>query len=395
MDNFEERVKDCYSDNFGKKEDICLFAPGRVNLIGEHIDYNGGRVMPCSLSVGTYGAAGLRSDGKIALVSADLKDSFVETSVEEIGSLEEKPEFFSGFGWAAYPLGVVRKLLSMGHKIGGFNMAVTGSLPRGSGLSSSASLEILTCAVLKKLFGLDIDGVEASKLSVEAERDCAGVNCGIMDQFVCAMGRKDGAILLDTATLEYEYKPFDLGDKVLLIMNTRKPRRLADSKYNERRSECERAIGMIGGEFEPAKKALCELTPSEFEGVKNRLSEPVVRRAKHAVYENERTYEAAEALEKGDMEKFGRLLNESHDSLKDDYEVTGKELDSIVYAARAQEGVLGARMTGAGFGGCAIALVKREKADQVISAVTRIYKNETGYDCEIFKAETHDAPFAR
>lgn len=394
MDNFEKKLNGEYKRVFGCAPEVSLFAPGRVNLIGEHIDYNGGRVMPCSLSVGTYGAAGKRSDGKICLFSADFPGSYKEIGISDLTDMKEEPSCFDGFGWAAYPLGVAKKLMGRGREIGGFSMGVTGSLPRGSGLSSSASLEVLTCAVLKELFGLTLDGVEASVISLEAERDCAGVNCGIMDQFVCAMGKKDRAILLDTATLEYEYKPFDTGDNVLLIMNTKKPRRLADSKYNERRAECEKALEIIGKCFENERKSLCEITPEEFEGVKELLPEPIVRRARHAVYENARTEKAAAALEAGDNLTFGRLLTESHESLKNDYEVTGRELDSIVYAALSMEGVLGARMTGAGFGGCAIALAKKDKADEIIKKVSRIYKEETGYECEIFKAETFDAPFA-
>ena len=389
MNEYELKLKQRYRTSFGHGQEIDLFAPGRVNLIGEHIDYNGGRVMPCSLSVGTYGAASRRRDGEIRLVSADFSAPPVIVGADELALLAHEPSAFRDFGWAAYPLGVAAKLMARGVHIGGFELAVTGSLPRGSGLSSSASLEVLTAAVLKKLFGFKLDGVAASKLSVEAERDCAGVNCGIMDQFVCAMGKKAHALLLDTATLEYEYLPFELGDNTLLIMNTNKPRRLADSKYNERRAECEQAVKLLG-----SKPDLCAYSTEEFDALSGRLSETVRRRAKHAVYENRRTLDAAEALKAGDMEALGRLLNESHDSLRYDYEVTGRELDSIVSAARAQEGVLGARMTGAGFGGCAIALVKKAAAESVIKNVTDIYKKETGYDCGIFMAETEAAPFA-
>lgn len=394
MDNYLDKVRDCYSDYFGREEEIDLFTPGRVNLIGEHIDYNGGRVLPCSLSVGTYGAASKRDDGRIMLVSADFSGSYIETEVSVIEEINDDPDSFRAFGWAAYPLGVFKKLIMRGHKMSGFEMAVTGSLPRGSGLSSSASLEVLTCAVLKKLFGLELDGVTASIVSLEAERDCAGVNCGIMDQFVCAMGKKDHAILLDTSTLDYEYSPFFLKDHALLIMNTKKPRRLADSKYNERRSECEKALLIIGKKFDKEKKNLCEITPEEFEKVEELLPDPIRRRAKHAVYENRRTLDSETALKNGDIDFFGRLLNASHDSLRDDYEVTGAELDAIVDAARAQKGVLGARMTGAGFGGCAIALVKKEFADEAKENIARVYKEKIGYDCEIMKAETYDSPFA-
>ena len=395
MNEFEKKAELCFEASFGRPAEVTLFAPGRVNLIGEHIDYNGGRVMPCSLSVGTYGAAAARKDGLIRLVSADLPESLVETSLSELSKLPLEPKAFSGFGWAAYPLGVAAQLGARGVKIGGFELSVCGSLPRGSGLSSSASLEVLTSAVLKELFSLTLDGVTASIVSLEAERDCAGVNCGIMDQFVCAVGRGDAAVLLDTATLDYGYFPFDIGEYSLLIMNTKKPRRLADSKYNERRAECEEALSIIGGRFDPPKKTLCELTPEEFASVEGLLPDPLVRRARHAVTENRRVLDAAAALRSGDLALFGRLLNASHDSLRDDYEVTGPELDSIVRAARAQKGVLGARMTGAGFGGCAVALVEKSCADAAIAEIERVYKAETGYDCEIFKAVTKDSPFAR
>ncbi|MBO4562822.1 MAG: galactokinase [Clostridia bacterium] len=395
VNKYESEVCSVFEARFGHAPARTFFAPGRVNLIGEHIDYNGGRVMPCSLSLGTYAAASPRADGRIRLVSADMRGGVIEADIGAVSALECRPECFSGFGWAAYPLGVAAKLASRSHSIGGFEMAVCGSLPRGSGLSSSASLEVLTCAVLKELFGLTLDGVSASLLSLEAERDCAGVNCGIMDQFVCAMGRRGAAVLLDTHTLEYGYFPFDPGENVLLIMNTKKPRRLADSKYNERRAECEEALRLIGGLFEPQKTALCEITPEEFASVSAVLPEPLLRRARHAVTENRRTLEAAEALEAGDIARLGRLINASHDSLRDDYEVTGRALDTIVEAARSHPAVLGARMTGAGFGGCAIAIAERSAAEDVIAHVSALYRSRIGYDCEIYTAETGDAPFGK
>ncbi|MBO4849118.1 MAG: galactokinase [Clostridia bacterium] len=392
MDEFIREASSLFESRFGRAAELTAFAPGRVNLIGEHIDYNGGRVLPCSLSLGTYAAASPRGDGAIRLVSADMAEEIV-SSADEIAALPCEPAAFSGFGWAAYPLGVARKLMERGYALGGFEMAVCGSLPRGSGLSSSASLEVLTCAVLKRLFDLGLGGVEASLVSLAAERDCAGVNCGIMDQFVCAMGRQDHALLLDTNTLDYGYIPFDLGENELLIMNTKKPRRLADSKYNERRAECEAALRAVGGLFDPPKSSLCELTPEEFDTVSHLLPEPLLRRARHAVTENRRVALAAEALEAGDVGRLGRLINASHDSLRDDYEVTGRELDSIVEAARSHPAVLGARMTGAGFGGCAIAIAPKAAAQEVIDLVAERYKQETGYDCEIYAAETGCAPF--
>lgn len=395
MNTIEQKLYNAFIEMTGKAPEILEFAPGRVNLIGEHIDYNGGRVMPCSLSIGTYAAASKRKDSVIRLSSVDIEGSEVVCGYSELEALPSSPSSFFGFGWAAYPLGVAKKLIERGFTLGGFEMTVGGNLPRGSGLSSSASLEILTCAVLRDLFGLTLDGVTASLVALGAERDCAGVNCGIMDQFVCANGRKNAALMLDTNTLEYGYFPFDLGENLLLIMNTNKPRRLADSKYNERRSECEAALELIGPRFSPQKKSLCELTPEEFDGVSDLLPEPLVRRARHAVYENARVAEAAKALEQGNAALLGRLLDASHDSLRDDYEVTGHELDSIVNAARKQEGVLGARMTGAGFGGCAIALVKREFAEKAEAGIADIYRAETGYDCDIYAVETGDSPFGK
>lgn len=393
MNAYELKAKELFEANFGRAPERLFFAPGRVNLIGEHIDYNGGKVMPCSLSLGTYAAAAARDDGLIRLVSADIPGKIIELTADELRAAPHEPAAFRAYSWGAYPLGVFCKLSDRGFALGGFEMAVAGSLPRGSGLSSSASLEVLTCAVLKGLFGLGLSGVEAAKLSVSAERDCAGVNCGIMDQFICAVGLKSHALLLDTGTLEHRYFPFDLGGNVLLIMNTKKPRRLADSKYNERRAECEEALRLINEALPERIAHLCELDPAAFQAVSGVLPPVLLRRARHAVLENARTLEAAQALERGDIARLGELINASHDSLRDDYEVTGRELDSIVDAARAQEGVLGARMTGAGFGGCAIALADSARADEIIENVSRIYKAETGYTCEIYAAVTAQAPF--
>lgn len=394
MNEYGLRASDLFRTCFRKSPDTVLFAPGRVNLIGEHIDYNGGRVMPCSLSLGTYAAAARRNDGMIRLVSVDMGGAVVETTSEELASLPCVPLSFARFGWAEYPLGVAAKLIENGFYVGGFDMAVCGSLPRGSGLSSSASLEVLTCAVLKELFFIRLTGEQTALISLAAERDCAGVNCGIMDQFICAKGRKDHAVLLDTHTLSNEYLPFDLKDSQLLIMNTKKPRRLAGSKYNERRAECEEALRLIVASGMD-RKHLCELTHEEFSSVEALLPETLRRRARHAVTENERTLNAAEALKTGDIVTLGKLMNASHDSLKNDYEVTGRELDSIVYAARDQEGVLGARMTGAGFGGCAIAIVEKDAAESVKAGVTERYKSQTGLNCEIYIAETGEAPFGK
>lgn len=395
MNEFELKAFSRFTETFGREPERVFFAPGRVNLIGEHIDYNGGFVLPCSLSIGTYAAAARNDNGVIRLISADMAGCEVTVTMEELLSLPHSSAAFDRFGWAAYPLGVTAKLTDAGFSVGGFSMAVAGSLPRGSGLSSSASLEVLTCSVLKELFGLDLDGVTASKLSLAAERDCAGVNCGIMDQFICAVGRKNSAVLLDTSTLEHKYYPFDPGDCTLLIMNTRKPRRLADSKYNERRAECGEALRLLNAALPKPVPALCSLTPEEFAGYGSLLPPVLLKRARHAVTENARTLKAVDALVSGDMEQLGRLLSASHESLRLDYEVTGPELDTIVDAAMTAPGVLGARMTGAGFGGCAVAIVKKNAADEAARRISRIYREVIGYDCGVISASIADAPFGK
>lgn len=392
MNEYESKASALYYESLGREPEGVFFAPGRVNLIGEHIDYNGGLVLPCSLSLGTYAAASKTDDGIIRLVSADMEGAFL-AEADLLRSLPQTPEAFLRFGWAAYPLGVAAKLMQTGLFSGGFEMAVCGSLPRGSGLSSSASLEVLTCSVLRSLFGFELDGVSAALLSREAEQDCAGVSCGIMDQFVCAMGRRSSAILLDTASLDHSYCPFDLREYALLIMNTKKPRKLAESKYNERRAECEKALEMLNGATRAPKSSLCGFSPEEFDKISSWLPYTLMKRARHAVTENQRTLQAAEALKAGDIKKLGALMNASHDSLRFDYEVTGAELDSIVSAARAQRGVIGARMTGAGFGGCAIALCRQDSVEEVKSAVSDAYHEQTGYCCEITAAVTGDSPF--
>lgn len=393
MSSAANRAAALFKSEFGG-EGRGFFAPGRVNLIGEHIDYNGGRVMPCSLSIGTYAAA-RRADGRIRLVSADLPGQNAEVALDELSSLPLTPGAFRRFGWAAYPLGVAAQLIIRGYPVGGFDMAVCGDLPRGSGLSSSASLEVLTCAVLDGLYGPWLDGRQAAEVSLAAEHECAGVNCGIMDQFVCAAGVKGHALLLDTHTLDFEYEPFDLDGDVLLIMNTKKPRKLTDSKYNERRGECDEALAAINSVLETPRDALCAVTLGELDACRAVLSPVLFRRARHAVTENERTLAAAQALRRGDNAELGRLLTASHDSLRYDYEVTGLHLDAIVDAALMQEGVLGARMTGAGFGGCAIALCRADRAGDVSRETARVYLEKTGIECEIIPVQTGSSPFGK
>lgn len=363
-----------------------FFAPGRVNLIGEHTDYNGGHVFPCALTIGTYAVARLRNDSKLRLYSMNFKNlGVIESSVEK---LEKKKED----DWANYPKGVIWTLQNKGYTIDrGMDILYYGNIPNSSGLSSSASIEVLTGFVLMNLFGLNIGLTELALIGQYAENKFIGVNCGIMDQFAIAMGKKDNAIFLDTADLSYEYAPLDLGDSKIVIMNTNKKRGLGDSKYNERRSECETALSDIQKELNI--KTLGDLTEEEFEIHKGLIKNTVnVKRAKHAVYENQRTIKAVQALKNNDIELFGSLMNASHESLQKDYEVTGIELDTIVEAAWKQQGVIGARMTGAGFGGCAVSIVKEAAVDAFIENVGKEYNDKIGYEAAFYVVEIGNGP---
>ncbi len=372
---------------FGKEGEYkAYFAPGRVNLIGEHTDYNGGHVFPCALTIGTYAVARLRNDKKLRFYSMNFKElGIIESSVE---GLEKKKED----DWANYPKGVIWALQNKGYCIDrGIDILYYGTIPNSSGLSSSASIEVLTGYILKDLFGLDISLIELALAGQYAENRFIGVNCGIMDQFAIAMGRKDNAIFLDTATLSYEYAPLNLADSRIVIMNTNKKRGLGDSQYNERRSECEAALADLQKVLQI--NSLGDLTEEEFEAHKGAIkSEINAKRAKHAVYENQRTIKAVQALRENNIELFGRLMIESHESLRRDYEVTGIELDTIVDAALKQEGVIGARMTGAGFGGCAVSIVKEAAVDAFIKNVGRQYLDRIGYEASFYVVEVGDGP---
>lgn len=383
--NLVEDIKVDFIDVFNKKVGVkTFFAPGRVNLIGEHTDYNGGHVFPCALSFGTYVAARKREDDKIRLYSKNLNDfGIIEFTLENL-IYEEKHD------WANYPKGVIKVLKDSGLKIDkGFEAVFYGNIPNGAGLSSSASVELATAVMLKSLFNLDIDMISMVKMSQKAENEFVGVSCGIMDQFASGMGKKGKAILLDCNTLKYKYSDLDLMDSSIVISNTNKRRGLADSKYNERRSECERALAELQEKL--SINSLGELTNEDFEENKNLITNDVNRkRAKHAVYENQRTMKAVEALEKGKLEEFGKLMNASHISLRDDYEVTGKELDTLVELAWQQEGTIGSRMTGAGFGGCTVSIVKNDKVEEFIQNIGRKYEEIIGYKADFYVASIGD-----
>ncbi|OPJ63361.1 galactokinase [Clostridium oryzae] len=357
---------------YGEGEVRKFHSPGRINLIGEHIDYNGGYVFPCALDFGTFGCVRQRKDNKINLATTDFE---LKVSAD-VNSIEFKEED----DWANYPKGVIKIIKDKGYNVGGMDILISGNIPNGAGLSSSASLELLTGVIVNELFNEGkIDRVELVKIGQQAENEFVGVNCGIMDQFAIGMGKEEKAILLNCGTLEYSYADVKLDDYCLVIMNTNKRRALNESKYNERRSECDEAIEKINSVRKI--KELCELTPEEFDKVKGVLDKENVRkRVEHAVYENERVKQAYECLNKGQLEKFGQLLTGSHNSLRDLYEVTGKELDAIVAAALNAEGCIGARMTGAGFGGCAIALVKKASVETFEKQVAKEYTKVTGYE---------------
>lgn len=383
----KEKVMTKFEELFGNEGEIkAYFAPGRVNLIGEHTDYNGGHVFPCALTIGTYAVARKREDKKLRFYSINFEClGVLESSIDE---LKYNPDE----NWINYPKSVIWAMKEEGFKIDkGFDIVYYGTIPNGSGLSSSASIEVLTGFVLKDLFDLDVDMIKIALLGQKAENKYVGVNCGIMDQFVIANGKKDCAVFLDTASLKFEYASLVLKDAKIVIMNTNKKRGLGDSKYNERRAECEKALEELKEELNI--KTLGNLTEDEFETHKYLIKdENRQKRAKHAVYENQRTIKAVKALENNDIDLFGKLMIESHNSLRDDYEVTGKELDAIVEAALKQEGVIGARMTGAGFGGCAVSIVKNEQVDNFIKNVGNVYKEKIGYEADFYVVEIGDGP---
>lgn len=374
-------LKQKFSEVFGSENTPRVFAsPGRVNLIGEHTDYNGGHVFPCALSFNTYVLIAKRNDRKIRLFSANFADKpVIEAALCHI-VYDKKQD------WANYPLGVLAVLLKREYPIdSGFDILFWGDIPQGAGLSSSASIEVATAYALSSVFDLRIPKFELSKIGQEAENKFVGMNCGIMDQFASAMGKANHAILLDCNTLNYKYAPLDLNGVSILLCNTNKPHNLIESKYNERRSQSEHALQQLQSKL--SIKALGELTEEEFEANKELITDPVERkRAKHAVYENQRTLKAAQKLQEGDLSGFGKLMNDSHISLRDDYEVTGAELDAMASAAWEQEGVLGARMTGGGFGGCVVALVQNEHLETFKNNVARIYQAKTGYKPDFYVA---------
>ena len=375
-----------FQEMFGSEGNICTyFAPGRVNLIGEHTDYNGGHVFPCALTIGTYGAARRREDRKLRFYSMNFeKTGVVESSLDDLNPCGDK-------NWTAYPKGVIWAFGEKGHPIDcGFDMVIYGNIPNGSGLSSSASVEVLTGVILKDLFDIsEISLPDIALYGQYSENNYNGMNCGIMDQFASAMGKKDHAIFLDTSDLSYEYARVALSDAKIVITNSKVKHALVDSAYNDRRQESETALSEL--QQVVGIKGLGDLTEEQFETYKSAIKDEVrQKRAKHAVYENRRTIRAVEALKKDDVEEFGRLMTASHVSLRDDYEVSCEEIDILVEAAWKIPGVLGSRITGGGFGGCTVSIVKNEAVEAFQEQLLAVYKEKTGKQCEFYVVDIGD-----
>ncbi len=377
--NFVEK----YFEKYGNRNDkpVLFFSPGRVNLIGEHTDYNGGFVFPCALNYGTYLLIRKTRTNSIKFSTINFNDD----SEAEIRGLFIN----TGKKWINYPLGVINEFIKGGINLTGLELLYYGDVPNGAGLSSSASIEMVTAVAINDFFHAGYDTLELVKMSQKAENEFVGMNCGIMDQFAVGFGKKDNAIFLNCDTLFYENVPVILHDSTLIITNTNKRRGLTDSKYNERRGECEKAVELLQA-YRPIRN-LSELNISEIDILSKYIKDPVIRkRAKHVISENGRVIEAVSVLKSNDIDRFGVLMNQSHDSLKDDYEVTGPELDALVYEGRKLPGVIGTRMTGAGFGGCTISIVKKADSASFMASLSSLYQKRTGLVADFYQPEIGD-----
>lgn len=384
-----ERVLQAFEQQFGDTEGVRLFfAPGRVNLIGEHTDYNGGHVFPCAISLGTYAAARKRTDRVMRFFSVNFeKLGVISTSLDDLTPSKQA-------GWTNYPKGVVWAFAQKGHPIDcGFDMVIYGDIPNGSGLSSSASLEVLTGEMLRSFFGMEdvLTNEDLAFIGQYSENEYNGMKCGIMDQFASAMGKEGNAIFLDTNSMEFEYAPLNLTGMKLMVTNTNKKHSLVDSEYNLRREQCGRALADLQKKLDV--KTLGDLSIEEYEANKSLIEDEVCRRrAKHAVYENQRTIEAVAALKAGDVEHFGKLMNESHVSLRDDYETSCKEADILAEEAWKIPGVLGSRITGGGFGGCTVSIVKDEAVEEFQKKLGEAYLEKVGYPASFYTLEIGGGP---
>lgn len=391
VDKTPEEMKAEVTAEFEKKfgplgDGKVYFAPGRVNLIGEHTDYNGGHVFPCALTIGTYAAARKRSDRKLRFYSVNFpQNGVIETSLDDL-----VPD--DACGWTNYPKGVIYTFIKDGYLINeGLDMAVYGNIPNGSGLSSSASLEVLTGFILRDMYGFEISNQILAIIGQDSENNYNGMNCGIMDQFAVAMGKKDCAIFLDTSDLSYEYVPICMEGAKIVISNTNKKHELTNSAYNTRRCECEQALEELQRVTDI--EHLCDLTDEQFEKYKDAIKDPIrQKRAKHAVYENQRTIEAVRVLKEGNLKRFGELMNEAHVSVSKDYEVSCEELDTLAEEAWNVDGCIGSRMTGGGFGGCTVSIVRDEAVDTFVKQVGEAYKKKIGYEASFYVVSIGDGP---
>lgn len=383
----KEAVLNKFEEIYGAADGVKVyFAPGRVNMIGEHTDYNGGHVFPCALTIGTYAAVKKRTDRKLRFFSMNFEDlGVIESSLDDLTPSDAA-------GWTNYPKGVMWAFAGRGMEMDcGMDMVINGNIPNGSGLSSSASLEVLTGFCLKDQYGFDVTNVDLAKIGQYSENNFNGMNCGIMDQFASAMGKKDHAIFLDTADLSYQYAPLVLDGAKIIVTNSNVKHSLVNSEYNVRRSECEKALEELQTVVKIA--GLGDLTEEAFEANKSAIKDEVrVKRAKHAVYENQRTIRAVEALKENNLKLFGELMNASHVSLRDDYQVSCDEIDVLVEEAWKVDGVIGSRITGGGFGGCTVSIVKDEAVESFKENVGAAYEKRVGKKADFYVVEIGDGP---
>ncbi len=378
-----KKFEDLYGDAGGAG---VYFAPGRVNMIGEHTDYNGGHVFPCALTIGTYAAVKKRTDRKLRFYSMNFDSmGVIESSLDDLTPSDAA-------GWTNYPKGVMWAFAERGMKMDcGLDIVLNGNIPNGSGLSSSASLEVLTGFYLRDLFGFDVANVDLALIGQYSENNFNGMNCGIMDQFASAMGKKDNAIFLDTADLSYQYAPLVLDGAKIIVTNSNVKHSLVNSAYNERRSECEKALEELKTVVDI--KGLGDLSEKQFEANKGAIKDEIrKKRAKHAVYENQRTIRAVEALKNNNLKEFGELMNASHVSLRDDCEVSCDEIDVLVEEAWKVDGVIGSRITGGGFGGCTVSIVKDEAVETFKEKVGAAYQERVGKTADFYVVEIGDGP---
>lgn len=377
-----DQLKEEFKKKYGSEPDNGYFSPGRVNLIGEHTDYNGGFVFPCALSFGNYVLVRKTNDNTVKFASLN-QEYYAEVPTSR---LSEK----HGKEWVNYPLGVIDQFKKRGIDFNtGAELLFWGDVPGGAGLSSSAALEVVTGYAVNELLNAGLERIDIVKMGQKAENEFVGVNCGIMDQFASGMGKKDHAIFLNCDTLDFDLVPMDLEGIKVVVSNTNSPHKLDAGQYNQRVSECQKAVEEIS-KVKPIK-LLGELSQADFDKVKDSISDPIaLKRARHVVAEIKRTTDAVDALKKGEVETFGNLMNDSHVSLRDDYEVTGVELDAMAEAAWEVDGVIGSRMTGGGFGGCTVSLVNEDAIDEFIATVGPAYKAATGIDADFYVAEISD-----